>query len=90
MPAEIRCIGRSPTATAGTQPITNADDFEESLVPEAPPDELPALPRCAYEVPFDHWRVSRRVNNAGDDAADLLSPLNKQGAGARSLQDSRV
>ena len=55
--------------------IIEADDFEEWLAPGAATDRLLALPRRAYEGPFDPYRVSRRVDYPRNDDPDLLAPL---------------
>ena len=55
--------------------IIEADDFEEWLDPGTGTERLLALARCSYDGHFDRWRVSRRVNNARNDAPDLLLPL---------------
>ena len=57
--------------------IIRAVDFEEWLAPDAPQDRLLALARRSHEGPFDHWRVSRRVNSAQNDDPDLLLPLDE-------------
>ena len=55
--------------------IIEADDFEEWLDPGTGTERLLALARRSHEGPFDHWPVSRRVNNVRNDAPDLLQPL---------------
>ena len=84
----------APAARRQPQPAPNQSPMrttsKRAWHPEAPQDQLLAHPPCAYEGPFDHWRVSRRVNNARSDAANLLLSLNGQGASARCLQDSKV
>ena len=55
--------------------IIKPDDFEEWLARETETERLLALARRAYEGPFDRWPVSLRVNNARNDAPDLLLPL---------------
>ena len=55
--------------------IIEVDDFEKWLEPNTPTERLLAIARRAYEGPFDRWPVSRRVNNARNDAPDLLLPL---------------
>ena len=57
--------------------IIGARDFDEWLEPSTGTERLLALARCADEEPFDHWPVSRRVNNARNDEPDLLQPLNE-------------
>ena len=53
---------------------------EEWLEPDTPAERLLALAGCAHAGPFDHWPVSRRVNNGRNDEPDLLRPLGEQTA----------
>ena len=53
-------------------------DFDEWLDPDSGTERLLALARRAYEGPFEHWPVSCRVNNARNDAPDLLRPLDAE------------
>ena len=55
--------------------IIEADDFEEWLDPRTGTERLLALARRAYDGPFDHWRVSKRVNSPRNEGADLVRPL---------------
>lgn len=55
--------------------IIEPDDFEEWLDPGTATERLLALARRAYEGPFDHWRVSKRVNSSRNEGADLVQPL---------------
>lgn len=57
--------------------ILEATDFDTWLAPDTPQDRLLALARRSHEGPFEHWRVSRRVNSSRNDAPDLLLPLNE-------------
>ena len=67
---------RSQPSTTASQPaVIRAVDFKEWLPPDSSQDRLLALARRAHERPFDHWRGSRRVNNARNDDPDLLLPL---------------
>ena len=64
------------TAIHHRQPsIIRAVDFGEWLAPGTPLDRLLAMARGAYELPFDHWRVSQRVNNPRNEGPDLVQPL---------------
>ena len=66
------------TAIHNRQPaILEAGDFDEWLTPGTPQDRLLALARRSHEGPFEHWPVSRRVNNARNDDPDLLLPLDE-------------
>ena len=56
--------------------ILDAGDFDEWLAPDTAQDRLLALARRPHEGRFDRWPVSRLVNNARNDAPDLLLPLN--------------
>lgn len=58
--------------------IVEADDFDEWLDPDSGTERLLALARAPYEGPFEHWAVSRRVNNARSDDPDLLRPLDAE------------
>ena len=55
--------------------IIRAVDSEEWLTPDTPQDRLLALARHSHEKPFEHWRVTRQVNNARNDTPELLLPL---------------
>ena len=55
--------------------ILDAGDFEEWLASDTPQDRLLALARRPHEGPFEHWRVSRRVNSSRNEGPDLLLPL---------------
>ena len=55
--------------------ILEPSHFDEWLSPDTPPERLRALARGAYDGPFERWPVAQRVNNARDDAPDLLLPL---------------
>ena len=57
------------------QAVIESHDFDERLKPGTQTERLLGLVRCTYEGPFDRWPVSRRVNNARNDAPDLLLPL---------------
>ena len=57
--------------------ILDAEDFDAWLTPGTPQDRLLGLARRSHEGPFEHWPVSRRVNNARNDDPDLLLPLNE-------------
>ena len=55
--------------------ILGPGDFDEWLAPESTQDRLLALARRSHDGPFEHWRVSRRANNARNDGPDLLERL---------------
>ena len=55
--------------------IVDPEDFDEWLAADSPQDRLLALARRSHEGPFEHWAVSPRVNNARNDAPELLLAL---------------
>ena len=66
------------TAIHHRQPsILWAEDFEEWLNPDATQNRLLAMARRSHEGPFEHWRVSRRVNNPRNEGPDLVQPLSE-------------
>ena len=58
------------------QPVIVADgDVEEWLDPASPGDRPLAIARGVCKGPFDRWAVNRAVNNARNDAPELIRPV---------------
>ena len=58
------------------QPVIVEDaDVDEWLDLAAPEDRVIELARAAFVGPFDVWPVTRAVNNARNDAPELLRPI---------------
>ena len=45
------------------------------LAPGTSTERLLALACRSHEGPFEHWPVSRRVNNPRNEGPDLVQPL---------------
>ena len=57
------------------QPVIVDDgEVDAWLDPESPFERIVEMARAAFAGPFDRWRVSRAVNNARNDAPELLRP----------------
>ena len=54
--------------------IVDDDEVDAWLDPASPFERIAGMARAAFAGPFDRWRVSRAVNNARNDAPELLRP----------------
>ncbi len=55
--------------------IVEAGDIDEWLGPASPVSRLVEMAGGAHAGPFDRWPVSRAVNDARNDAPDLVHPV---------------
>ena len=57
------------------QPVIVDDgEVDAWLDPASPFERIAGMARAAFAGPFDRWRVSRAVNDARNDAPELLRP----------------